>query len=68
MLSAAAQAVFVSMNYARGNVDAPLIFERTLSNVAMYGDDLLPSGFESTNEWKGTRVSDHDGFVVRLFP
>lgn len=68
LLSTAAQAQFVGMYYGRANVDAPLIFERTLSNVAMYGDDLLPSGFESPNEWKPLRVSDHDGFVVRIFP
>lgn len=68
MMTSAAQSVFVGMSYARANVDAPLIFERTLANVTMYGEDLLPSGFESSNEWKPLRVSDHDGFVIRLFP
>lgn len=68
MLSTAAQAVFVGMDFARANVDAPILFERTSANVLTYGEDMLKSGFESSNEWSPLRVSDHDGLVIRLFP
>ena len=68
LLTTAAQSAFVGISYGRGNVDAPLIFTRTLANVLTYGDDGLKSGFESPNEWSPVRISDHDGFVIRLFP
>jgi uncharacterized protein len=68
MLSTAAQAVFVGVSYARANVDAPILFERTAANVLTYGEDMLHSGFEAPNEWSPLRVSDHDGLVLRLFP
>lgn len=67
MMTPAAQAAFVGMSYGRGNVDSPLLFQRTSANVLTYGDDGLRSGFESPNEWSPLRVSDHDGFVIRLF-
>jgi predicted extracellular nuclease len=67
MLTSAAQAVFVGMSYGRANVDAPLIFTRTSGNVLTYGDDVFNSGLESANEASPLRVSDHDGFVIRLF-
>ncbi|MCB1612026.1 MAG: hypothetical protein KDI60_09765 [Xanthomonadales bacterium] len=68
LLSTAAQNVFVGLSYARANVDAPLLFERTSANVLTYGEDMLHSGFEAPNEWSPLRVSDHDGLVIRLFP
>ncbi len=68
LLSTAAQNVFVGLSYARANVDAPLLFERTAANVLTYGEDMLRSGFEGPNEWSPLRVSDHDGLVIRLFP
>ena len=67
LMTAPAQAAFAGMSFARANLDYPVIFERTTGGVTLYGDDLLPSGFESNNEWKPLRVSDHDGFVIRLF-
>ena len=67
LMTAPAQTVFAGMSYARANLDYPIIFERTVGGATIYGDDLLPSGFESSNEWKPLRVSDHDGFVIRLF-
>jgi hypothetical protein len=67
MLTSAAQAAFVGMSYGRANVDAPLIFTRTSGNVLTYGDDVFKSGLESANEASPLRVSDHDGFVIRLF-
>lgn len=67
MLSAAAQTAFVGMSYGRGNVDYPLLFTRTSANVLTYGDDVLNSGFEAPNESSPLRISDHDGFVIRLF-
>lgn len=68
LLSTAAQTVFVGVSYARANVDAPILFERTSANVLTYGEDMLNSGFESPNEWSPLRVSDHDGLVLLLFP
>ena len=68
LLSTAAQNVFVGLSYARANVDAPILFERTSANVLTYGEDMLHSGFEAPNEWSPLRVSDHDGLVIRLFP
>jgi predicted extracellular nuclease len=67
MLTSAAQAAFVGISYGRANVDAPLIFTRTSANVLTYGDDVFNSGLESANEASPLRVSDHDGFVIRLF-
>ncbi len=66
LMTPAAQAQFQGMSYGRANVDAPIIFQRS-GDAAIYGDDLLSSGFESGNEWKPIRVSDHDGFVIKLF-
>jgi predicted extracellular nuclease len=67
MLTTAAQTAFVGMSYGRANVDVPLIFTRTAANVLTYGDDVFNSGLESANEASPLRVSDHDGFVIRLF-
>ncbi len=67
MLTSAAQTAFVGISYGRANVDAPLLFTRTSANVLTYGDDVFNSGLESANEASPLRVSDHDGFVIRLF-
>lgn len=66
LMTPAAQAQFQGLSFGRANLDAPAIFQRS-GDATIYGDDLLPSGFESNNEWKPIRVSDHDGFVIRLF-
>jgi predicted extracellular nuclease len=68
LLNVPAQAAFAGFAYGRANVDAPLLFERTANNVLMYGDDIMVSGFDARNERSPVRVSDHDGFVIRLFP
>jgi predicted extracellular nuclease len=68
LLNAPAQAAYAGFGYGRANVDAPLLFERTASNVLIYGDDIMVSGFDARNERSPIRVSDHDGFVIRLFP
>jgi predicted extracellular nuclease len=68
LLNVPAQAAFAGFAYGRANVDAPLLFERTADNVLMYGDDIMVSGFDARNERSPVRVSDHDGFVIRLFP
>ena len=67
LMTAPAQTAFVGMSFGRANVDAPIAFERSIGDSSIYGDDMLSSGFEEANEWNPIRVSDHDGFVIRLF-
>lgn len=70
VVSAAADAVFVGLSYARGNVDEPLGFRRFpgSNREPILGDDLLSSSFERSNDWSPLNISDHDGLVIRLFP
>ncbi len=68
LLNVPAASALIEASFARGNVDVPEVFERTAANATTYGEDLFPSGFESPNEYRPTRISDHDGLWLRLFP
>ncbi len=68
LLNTAGANSLIEAAFARGNVDVPEVFERTAANATTYGEDLFPSGFESPNEYRATRISDHDGLWLRLFP
>ncbi|MCA1481735.1 hypothetical protein, partial [Bradyrhizobium sp. NBAIM08] len=60
LLSTAAQSVLSSFTFSRGNNDAPAEYDES-PFLEGFGD-----GYEDTPR-APIRVSDHDGFVLRLF-